>query len=146
MTTNVKPQERDDARHLFEKQIDCLLRDDRRAQMELYADDVRYEFPFANDRPRQIEGREAFFSVMTPLWEEARRRGAKVVGCKHEFHATDEHGLFVATFVLEVAMGNRCVSLPFVQFIRIRDNRIAEVREYFNPQARAELREPPPWV
>ena len=89
---------------LFERQIECIMSDDRRAQMELYAEDVRYEFPFANDRPRLIESREAFRAIMTPLWDEARQRGVRVVGYDHEFHATDETGLFLAVFVLEVML------------------------------------------
>ncbi len=71
--------------------------------MELYSEDVRYEFPFANDRPRMIESRKAFQAVMTPLWAEARQRG-----------------------------------VPFIQLIRIRDDHIVEVREYFSPSGRQE--------
>ena len=137
MTMDIK--ERNYALKLFEKQIDCLIRDDRITQMELYADDLRYEFPFANDRPRLIEGLETFRVVMTPLWEEARLRGAQVIGCTHEFHATDEIGLYVAVFVLEVVVNEKNSLLPFVQFIRIKDDLIIEVREYFNPHLRAEL-------
>lgn len=106
--------------------------------MELYAEDLRYEFPFAKDRHRIIESREAFQAVMTPLWAEARQRGVKVVGCKHEFHATDEDGLFVAMFDLEVVVAGNTMSLPFVQLIRIRDDHIVEVREYFSPSGRQE--------
>jgi ketosteroid isomerase-like protein len=124
---------------LFERQIECIMSDDRRAQMELYAEDVRYEFPFANDRPRLIETREAFWSVMTPLWAEARQRGVKVVGCKHDFHETDENGLFLAVFDLEVAVAGNIISLPFVQLIRIQDGQIVEVREYFSPSRRQEV-------
>jgi len=106
--------------------------------MELYSEDVRYEFPFANDRPRLIETREAFWDVMTPLWAEARQRGVRVVGCKHEFHATDENGLFLAVFDLKVTFAGNIISLPFVQLLRIRDDHIVEVREYFTPAGRQE--------
>lgn len=106
--------------------------------MELYAEDLRYEFPFANDRLRLIEGREAFRSVMIPLWDEARQRGVKVVRCNHEFHATSENGLYVAAFDLEVMAAGNTLSLPFVQLIRIRDDHIVEVREYFSPSRRQE--------
>lgn len=124
---------------LFQKQIDFILHDDREAQMELYAKNLRYEFPIANDRPRHIEGRDQFRAVMTPWWDEARQRGAKVTCCTREFHATDEPGLYVAIFTLEVEMGERIIMLPFVQMIRIRGDLIAEVREYFYPEARAEI-------
>lgn len=123
---------------LFERQIECIMSDDRRAQMELYAEDLRYEFPFANDRPRLIESREVFQAVMTPLWAEARQRGVRVIGCKHEFHATDENKLFVAVFDLEVVVAGNTIKLPFVQLIRIRGDHITEVREYFSPSGRQE--------
>jgi ketosteroid isomerase-like protein len=134
----IAPIDQTQARRLFEQQIDCLIRDDKNAQMELYAEDLRYEFPFATDRPRIIEGREQFRAVMTPLWEEARRKGAKVTGCPcREFHSTDEPGLYVAAFTLDATAGGKMFPLPFVQLIRVRGGRIAEIREYFNPQARA---------
>lgn len=104
-------KEQEQARILFEKQIDCLIRDDKETQISLYDENLRYEFPFANDRPRLIEGRETFRTVMTPLWEEARRRGAKVRGCSHEFHATDETGLYIAEFILEVEIGEKTYPL-----------------------------------
>ncbi|MDD1729620.1 MAG: hypothetical protein LUQ50_11195 [Methanospirillum sp.] len=132
-------KEQEQGRILFEKQIDCLIHDDKETQMALYDENLRYEFPFANDRPRLIEGRETFRTVMTPLWEEARRRGVKVKGCSYEFHATDETGLYVAVFTLEVEIGEKTRFLPFVQFIRVQGNCIIEVREYFNPQLRAEV-------
>lgn len=125
------------ALELFERQIDCIVRDDRVVQMELYTEDVRYEFPFATDRPRLIDGRQRFRAVMLPLWEEARERGVRVVGCRREFHATDEPGLFLAVFELDVEADGKAASLPFVQLLRIRGGRISEVREYFNPHARA---------
>ena len=131
------------ARAVFEKQLDCLLRDDRDAQMELYAPDLRCEFPFAVDRPRVIDGRDAFRDVMTPMWKEARQRGWKVLGHEYEFHATDEPGLYVARFTLDVALGDGRSSLPFVQFLRIEGGLITEVKEYFNPAARAGLRDTP---
>ena len=122
---------------LFEKQIECIISDNREAQFDLFADDVRYEFPFAIDRPRLIEGREAFRKVMEPLWAEARRRGAQAVGYRSEFHATDEPGLFLAIFDLDVKIAENTVSLPFIQLIRIQDGHIVAIKEYFNPSARA---------
>jgi ketosteroid isomerase-like protein len=76
---------------------------------------------------------------MTPLWDEARQRGVRVVGYDHEFHATDETGLFLAVFVLEVMAAGSTMSLPFVQLIRIRNEHIVEVREYFSPSRRQEV-------
>jgi hypothetical protein len=128
--------DRDIAIKLFEKQIECIMNDDREGQMQLFTEDIRYEFPFANDRPRLIEGREAFRNTMEPLWAEARKRGLHVIGYTSEFHATDEPGLFLVIFDLNVKITENTVTLPFVQLIRIQDNYIIAIKEYFNPSAR----------
>jgi len=127
------------AQKIFERQIECIMSDDRITQIGLYSEDLHYEFPFANDRPRMIEGLKAFKAVMTPLWDEARQRGVIVVGCKYEFHGTDELDLFVAVFDLEVMVAGNTMLLPFVQLLRIKDNHITEVREYFSPSQRQEV-------
>ena len=90
------------ARALFEKQIDCIVTDDRKAQAKLYADDLLYEFPFATDRPRRIEGRDAFLAVMQPLWQQARQRHIKVVGCREQIHETADPDFIVAEFAFDV--------------------------------------------
>jgi hypothetical protein len=130
------------ARALFERQIECIRRDDRAAQMQLYADDLLYEFPFATDRPRRLAGRDAFFRVMGPLWEQARQQGVKVVGCDARLHETRDPDLLVAEFTLAIEVAARRIELPFVQIIRARDGRIAAVREYFSPAARSEVMRP----
>ena len=127
---------RDNAYKLFEKQIKCLIMDDRESQMKLYSDDLRYEFPFANDRPRLIESKESFRKIMEPLWAEARQKGIRVVDCDSEFHATDEQDLFLAIFDLKVKVAENQVVLPFVQILRIKDDFIVSVKEYFNSPAR----------
>lgn len=128
--------DRKTALRLFNKQIECILRDDRKAQMDLYAEDLRYEFPFADDRPRLIEGRKAFQKVMEPLWAKARKKGIRVVGCDSKFHATDEEDLFLAIFNLKVQSADKMLVLPFIQLIRVEGGRIIEVKEYFNSPVR----------
>jgi steroid delta-isomerase-like uncharacterized protein len=126
------------ARKLFEKQIDCLFRDDREAQAKLYADDLLYEFPFATDRPRRIEGRDAFLAVMQPLWQQARQRHVKIAGYREQIHETADPDFIVAEFAFDVEADGRTVEVPFVQFFRVRDGRIAAVSEYFSTSARSE--------
>jgi ketosteroid isomerase-like protein len=131
--------EHDQALAIFRKQLDCLMRDDKIEQMTLYADDLLYEFPFAVDRPRRIEGKAAFLAVMTPLWIAARQRGFKVVGVRNEFHATDEADLYVARFTLDISAGGKVMPLEFIQFLRIRDGLIVAAQEYFSPHVRSEI-------
>jgi ketosteroid isomerase-like protein len=129
-----RSQAYEEALQLFQRQIACVVDDERAAQLRLYAEDLRYEFPFANDRPRRIEGREAFRNAMEPIWERRRRNGVKLSLDSCEFHATDEEGLFLAVFALSAVVGGGAPeSSPCVQLLRIRDGRIAEVREFFAP-------------
>jgi ketosteroid isomerase-like protein len=133
--TNQQPR----ARVLFEKQIDCIVRDDREAQMLLYADDLLYEFPFATDRPRRIEGKEAFLAVMAPLWQRNRQRGVKLVRWDAEVHDTPDPDFIVAEFTLTAEVEGRPVEVPFVQVFRTSGGKIAAVREYFSPVVRSQL-------
>ena len=125
----------ENALELFKLQLKCVVNDDRKTQMGIYAEDLRYEFPFANDRPKLIEGRDAFKKVMEPIWERRRKNNIKLAVDKYEFHATDEAGLFLAVFVLKAFIDNKKepVSSPYVQLLRIHDGYIVEVREYFEP-------------
>jgi ketosteroid isomerase-like protein len=127
-----------DVRALFEKQIDCIVTDDREAQAKLYADDVLYEFPFATDRPRRIEGRDAFLAAMQPLWQQARRRQVKITGYRGQIHETADPDFIVAECAFDIEIDGRTIEGPFVQFFTVRDGRIAAVREYFSPGARSE--------
>jgi uncharacterized protein len=126
------------ARALFDRQIDCLRRDDRMAQAELYADDLVYDFPFAVDRPRHIEGKEAFLAVMRPMWEAVRGRAVNIVGYREEITETADPDFLVAEFTFVVQASGGPVDVSFVQFFRTRNGKIAAVREYFSPVARSQ--------
>ena len=125
----------ENALEVFKLQLDCVVNDDRQMQMGIYAEDLRYEFPFANDRPNLIEGRDTFKKVMEPIWERRRKNKRKLSVDKYEFHATDEAGLFLAVFALIAFFDNQeePVSSPYVQLLRIHNGYIVEVREYFGP-------------
>ena len=133
MTSNLKEYE--SAFALFKTQIDCVINDDRKAQMDIYTEDLHYEFPFATDRPKIIEGQDAFRIAMEPIWERRRKNKVRVELGKSEFHSTDEPGLFLAIFELKAvsSTNGESESAPCIQLLRIRDGRIAEVREYFEP-------------
>ena len=47
----------------FQSQIDCIIKDDRETQIQLYSEDCTYEVPFATDRPRFITGRDGIRRV-----------------------------------------------------------------------------------
>ena len=125
----------DDAFQLFTLQIQCVVNDDRATQLTLYSDDLVYHFPFAHDRPRSISGRHAFQTVMEPIWQRRRNNHIALSVGEVEFHATDEAGLYLATFTLTATDGTGSTAAPSVcvQLLRIRAGRIVEVREFFEP-------------
>ena len=131
MTVSTKDYEK--ALELFKLQIKCVVDDDRETQMGIYAEDLHYEFPFANDRPKLINGRDAFQKAMEPIWERRRKSNIKTSLDKYEFHATDEPGLYVGVIVLKAVVDkeNEPVTVEFIQLLRIHDGHIVEVREYF---------------
>lgn len=125
----------DHALDLCRLQLDCVVNDDRLTQLGLYSEDLHYEFPFANDRPRLIDGRDAFRKVMEPIWERRRKNKMALLLGKFEFHATDEVGLYLAVFELKAVTeaDKEPVSSLCVQLLRIHDGHIVEVREFFEP-------------
>lgn len=120
---------------LFKLQIGCVVNDDRITQMKLYSEDLHYEFPFANDRPKLIDGRDAFRKVMEPIWERRRNNNITLLVSKFEFHATDEIGLYLAMFVLKAVIdkNKEPVSSLYVQLLRFHNRHIVEVKEFFEP-------------
>ena len=133
---NLETQKKyEEALELFKLQIKCVVDDDRETQMGIYSEDLHYEFPFATDRPKIIEGRDAFKKIMQPIWERRRENNIELSLEKYEFHSTDEPGLFLAVFDHKAFFDEKSEPIlsPCVQLIRIKDNHIIEVREYFEP-------------
>ncbi len=130
-----------DAKTIYEKQVDCIVSDDRTTQLTLYADDLHYEFPFATERPKRIEGREAFHQVMAPIWERTRKMGAKIVGHRYEIHETADPDFIVAELTFHVEHDGNRIDVPFVQFFWTSGGKIVAVREYFGPRVRSDLDE-----
>lgn len=129
----VFPEDYEKALELFKLQIKCVVNDDRKTQMGIYAENLHYEFPTANDRPKIIDGRDNFRKVMEPIWERRRNSSIETSLDKYEFHATDEEGLFVGVIVLKAVIDKKeePVTVTFVQLLRIFDGYIIEVREFF---------------
>jgi ketosteroid isomerase-like protein len=138
-------QELSEPRALFERQIEAALSDDRRAQLDLLAEDCVWEFPFTpGGRPRRTIGRSEIERVMMPGWQRAREAGIRGARISEVIHETSDPNMIVAEFEirLEVAATGRAHQVPFVQVLRARDGKIAELREYFDPGALQRLFEP----
>lgn len=124
-------------RDVFERQIACVIADDREAQLALFADDCVWEFPFAPaGLPRRLAGRAEIRRGMMPLWESARRtvRPAPKLSIRAIHEASDPE-----VIVAEFDLGGEEYRLSFVQVMRVRNGLINEIREYANPMDLAQL-------
>ncbi len=148
MTEMTEQRRAPSPREVFERQIRLILADERAAQLALYADDCHWEFPFATgDRPRWLTGRAEIGRAMMPLWEKARAAGLRASFCDiTAIHETRDPEVIVAEFTLgiEARAAGRTDRLDFVQVLRVRDGKIVELREYFDPLARARVSESAP--
>jgi|WetSurMetagenome_2_1015567.scaffolds.fasta_scaffold560074_1 hypothetical protein len=124
-----------EALEIFKLQIDCVEKDNREKQLQLYSKNLHYEFPFANDRPRIIDGVDNFKEVMSPIWERRRKNNIDIQLVKYEFYSADERGLYIVVFDLKAIFcdKNESVTSTCIQFIKIVDGLITAVKEYFEP-------------
>ena len=121
-------------KEVFEQHIECVRRGDRKAQMELYHDDLIAQFPFAIDRDHIIFGKDNFLRIMAPLWAQAEAAGVKITDYDSDVHqsADDPEIIFAEfTFTIESPAGSR--QITFVQKTRIVDGKIASINEYSVP-------------
>lgn len=124
-------------KQLFEEQMSRVCSGDRQGQIALYHADIEFHFPFANDRPRKIVGRDEFFRVMEPLWARAADAGIEIRGYRGEVHRSmDDAAVVFAEFALELAMpGGKTRDALFVQTLRASDGKIVRITEYSAPVA-----------
>ncbi|MEU1075456.1 MULTISPECIES: nuclear transport factor 2 family protein [unclassified Streptomyces] len=108
------------------------------ALAELFTEDGVFEAPLVEPGaafPRRLEGREQIRAAMAAYYE----RQPKGMGAPsaeksgYVLHVTGDPDVFIAEIdaVFEEDAGDRSVSL--VQIFRVRDGRIARMRDYFAP-------------
>jgi ketosteroid isomerase-like protein len=106
----------------------------------LFAADGVLEAPLVppgHDYPRRVKGREQIRAAMAAYYQRAAdAAGQRVDAGKSRYllHATADPGVFIAEIdaVLDGPAGTTTVSL--VQIFRIRDGKIALLRDYFAPE------------
>jgi ketosteroid isomerase-like protein len=105
----------------------------------LFAADGVLEAPLVppgHDYPRRVEGREQIRAAMAAYYQRSANDGQGVDAGKSRYllHATADPGVFIAEIdtVLDGPAGTMTVSL--VQIFRIRDGKIALLRDYFAPE------------
>lgn len=102
------------------------------ALIDLCADDVVFEFPFAPPgRPARVEGRDALAGYLAEV--SGRRR---IEGVRHlEIHETARPDVAIVEMTLtgtETA-GGAPYEQSYVDVLTVRDGRIVHCRDYWNP-------------
>jgi limonene-1,2-epoxide hydrolase len=124
---------------LFERYTWTGLTRNADARADMFTADGVLEAPFApagRPIPQRVEGREEIRAVLSALYREPPAADQKVNAEKSRYvlHETADPGVFIAEIdaVLETAGVPETVSI--VQIFRIRDGRIAMIRDYFAPE------------
>jgi ketosteroid isomerase-like protein len=112
---------------------------DADARADMFTPDGVLEAPFApagRPIPQRAEGREEIRAVLSALYREppAADQEVNVEESRYVLHETADPGVFIAEIdaVLETAGVAETVSM--VQIFRIRDGKIAMIRDYFAPE------------
>jgi uncharacterized protein len=122
---------------IFEAFEACSVRRDGDGFAELFTDDAVMEFPFARQR---YAGRDAIRARVVTAW-----RASPVVVREFADRIVAEFGDSVCVeYTARVAVRDAVRDTPFdvriILRLRLRDGRIAEMREYLDPAALGEVR------
>lgn len=118
---------------------------DADALADLFAEDGVLESPLVPEghvHPRRLVGREAIRAGMAAYYRRpAGARGPAAEGAvdvaksRYVLHRTDDPDVFIAEVDPVFDVAGRSVALSLVQIFRLRDGRIALLRDYFAPDA-----------
>jgi uncharacterized protein (TIGR02246 family) len=118
---------------IFERFEACSLRRDGHAFAELFTDDAVMEFPFSGQR---YVGREAIRARVVTAWA-----ASPVVVRELADRIVAEFGDSVCVeYTARVTAQDKPCDVRIVLRLRLREGRIAEMREYLDPAALAEVR------
>jgi ketosteroid isomerase-like protein len=123
---------------IFERYIWLGIKRDSGAQSELFTPDGVYEvplFPPDHDPPGRMEGHE---ELREGLAEHHRRAdsGGRTVNLEksgYVLHRTADPDVFIAEIDTALESDGKIEMWSLVQIFRLRDGKIAHLRDYFNP-------------
>ena len=125
-------------RRVVEEALQRVLDYDLNGYLDLFAPDGTLEFPFAPPGvPARMKGRDQIGAALLPLWERAWEAGLRSTGYSPiVVHETLNPEVIVTEFDLygEVEATGETFQLAFVHVYRVRNGRIASLRDYWNPQ------------
>lgn len=120
----------------FHQLLDRLLAKDLNGMADLWAEDGTAEFPYAMaDAPRRLEGREAIRAHLLTLVKVTDPRETPEI----IVHRTDTPDTIIAEFSARghTVRTGAPYELSYVVVLTVRDGRIVNYRDYWNPVATA---------
>jgi len=101
---------------------------------DMFASDGTLEFPFAPEgTPRRLEGRDQIRRVMAVAGQRARQSGRRITHYDPVLvHETTDPEVIVVEFDLHGEESTGSYTLSFIQVLRVRGGRIAEMRDYID--------------
>ncbi len=124
---------------IFERYIWTGMTRDADARAEMYAPDGIFEAPLVpadGDFPRRVEGREAFRKFQSELHQRMPADDQKVDVTKSRYvlHTTADPDVFIAEIDAALEVDGEIEMTSLVQIYRVRDGKIALLRDYFAPE------------
>jgi limonene-1,2-epoxide hydrolase len=108
------------------------------ALADLFADEGVLESPLVpagHDYPRRVEGREQIRTEMAAYYQRSANvsQAADVAESRYVLHTTSDPGVFIAEVDAVVNGPAATATISLVQIFRVRDGKIALLRDYFAP-------------
>src|ERR1041384_1602633 len=122
---------------LFERHIHAGMTANAEAQAALYTSDGVFEAPLMPEGaefPRRLEGQEALREGFAEIHRSARTysRVVDLPNTRYVLHTTADPDVFIVEIDTAFVDAD---PMSFVQIFRLRDGRIALMRDYFDPNA-----------
>jgi ketosteroid isomerase-like protein len=127
------------AQDIFERWIWAGMTRDADAQAGMFAVDGVYEAPLVPPGaafPRRLEGREEIRAGLAAMHQRSANVDHKVNVDKSRYvlHTTTDPEVFIAEIDTALDVAGETVTMSLVQIYRIRDGKIALLRDYFAPE------------
>jgi ketosteroid isomerase-like protein len=127
----------DTHKEIFERYIyNGAILHDADATADLFTDDGVFEAPLLPDGhalPRRLEGRDAIRAGLAAYQQHPGHQvTVDMKRSAHVLHDTADPDVFIAEIdTVLIGPGGRSTTMSLVQIFRLRDGRIARLRDYF---------------
>jgi ketosteroid isomerase-like protein len=124
---------------IFERHVWAGMTRNPDALADLFVEDGVVEAPFApadGPFPRRVEGREEIRKAVAGMQQRMANVELKVniEHTKYVLHTTADPDVFIVEIDTAIEVDGGLENMPFVRIYRLRDGRIASLRDYFAPE------------